>query len=52
METIGQLPGTGVGLTLVWDVLEVHGGRVGVEGESEMGDFSVPALPLAEEWCR
>ena len=44
-----QVPGTGLGLTLVKRLVEMHGGSVNVRSASEKGSIFTVLLPLAGE---
>jgi len=41
--------GMGVGLALVWEIVEAHGGTAMVESEPGEGSTFTVALPRAEE---
>ncbi len=41
--------GMGVGLALVWEIVEAHGGTAMVESEPGEGSTFTVALPQAEE---
>jgi signal transduction histidine kinase len=47
-STRRRFGGMGVGLALVWEIVEAHGGTVDVESESEKGSVFTVALPQAE----
>jgi PAS domain S-box-containing protein len=46
-DTSGNIPGTGLGMTLVKEIVELHGGQVSVESEVGQGTTVVLWLPLA-----
>jgi len=44
----GHVPGTGLGMVLVKDILEAHGGRVHVESEQDVGTKVSLILPVRQ----
>jgi signal transduction histidine kinase len=42
----GHIPGTGLGMVLVKDIMEAHGGRVFVESELNSGTKVTLILPM------
>jgi signal transduction histidine kinase len=46
-NVVGQIPGTGIGLTAVRQVVEQHGGRIAVDSEEGVGTTFTVRLPLA-----
>ena len=45
----GNIPGTGLGMSLVKEIVELHGGRVEIESEPGRGTTVTVWLPLAPE---
>jgi signal transduction histidine kinase len=45
-ENVGDIPGTGLGLTMVKTCLELHGGQISVESEVGAGTTFTVILPL------
>jgi signal transduction histidine kinase len=45
----GNVPGSGIGLTLVKEIVEAHGGRVEVESEPQRGSAFLVYLPIVLE---
>ena len=48
-ETTGAIPGTGLGMSIVKEIVELHGGRVEVESEFGVGTEVVLWLPTAAD---
>jgi signal transduction histidine kinase len=44
-----DVPGTGLGLALVREIVELHGGRVTVKSEQGVGSTFSVRLPLARK---
>ena len=42
-----QIPGTGLGLTIVHEIVQAHGGRLDVDSEARTGTTFRMLLPLA-----
>ncbi|MGH7481267.1 MAG: sensor histidine kinase [Longimicrobiales bacterium] len=47
-----RIPGTGIGLSVVAELVSIHGGRVWVDGEEDGGTNFVVELPLAGDGIR
>src|SRR5262249_18528935 len=47
-STSRNQPGTGIGLSLVKELVELHGGTVGVESSSQGTSFSITIPPLTD----
>lgn len=50
-DTSGNIPGTGLGLNLVKEIVELHGGRVSLQSEPGQGTVATLRLPLAPAWA-
>jgi PAS domain S-box-containing protein len=50
-DTSGNIPGTGLGLNLVKEIVELHGGRVSLQSEPGRGTVATLQLPLAPAWA-
>jgi len=48
-NVVGQIPGTGIGLAAVRQVVEQHGGRITVESQEGVGTTCTVRLPLAPD---
>ncbi|MBN1812553.1 MAG: GAF domain-containing protein, partial [Anaerolineae bacterium] len=48
-STRRRFGGMGIGLALVWEIIEVHGGNVRVESEPGKGSTFTVALPILDE---
>jgi signal transduction histidine kinase len=48
-DTSGNIPGTGLGLSLVREIVELHGGRLTLESERGRGTVATIELPAAQE---
>ena len=51
-RSVGQIRGSGLGLSLVKQIVESHGGRVSVETASAQGSAFTIHLPVADETKR
>ena len=51
-SNIGKLPGTGLGLTIVKNAVELHGGQINVESEVDIGTTFTVILPLNHTFVR
>jgi signal transduction histidine kinase len=45
-DTSGNIPGTGLGMTIVKEIIELHGGQVGVGSEAGVGTTVILWLPV------
>ena len=45
----GNIPGTGLGMCIVKEIIELHGGRVDVQSEKDVGTTVTLWLPIAQE---
>jgi len=50
-DTSGNIPGTGLGMTIVKEIIELHGGQVGVVSEYGMGTTVTMWLPVKTSLC-
>jgi len=50
-DTSGNIPGTGLGLNLVKEIVELHGGRVSLSSTPGQGTVATVQLPLAPAWA-
>lgn len=50
-DTSGNIPGTGLGLNLVKEIVELHGGTVGLQSTPGQGTVATLQLPLAPAWA-
>lgn len=48
-DNVGQIPGTGLGLAIVKRCVEVHGGKISVHSQVEVGTTFTVTLPLMKE---
>jgi signal transduction histidine kinase len=48
----GHVPGTGVGLAMVQDIVRAHGGEIRIESQVGHGSTFTILLPAAEERCQ
>jgi signal transduction histidine kinase len=44
----GHIPGTGLGLSLVQEIMNIHGGRVDLDSEPDRGTCVTLWFPLAD----
>ena len=45
-SNVGSIPGTGIGLSLVQQIVEQHGGRLAIDSEPSEGTKVVVSLPI------
>jgi PAS domain S-box-containing protein len=50
-DTSGNIPGTGLGMTIVKEIVELHGGQVGVVSELGVGTTVTLWLPVKASLC-
>ena len=47
VTTVHETPGTGIGLAIAKEIVELHGGRIGLQSEPEEGSCFTVYLPIS-----